>query len=426
MNRPAFKRSAMIGYRIALACLLAVGCALPATAQEVELCSSMQPCSVARPVVIGTDTTLSVVWRGRAFIGGVADISSEVGYFTLGDLASREPLGLVRRPITERIAATVEGQATPFSFSETLTVPADISERAAAQGARELSYVRQFDVNGIPVTSVQTLRLTDPAAPLPNTARSLPENAEVTASGLILRRLALRFDDGASVASVARDEPLRAEAIINYDRAGLLDAVWEVATPSTTRGQPVFRRLDNVREYLGAGQQSSLRSPSLPTDQPGLYLLRLRLVQPTLEQNDTGDRNGILLRYQVSSRSTQEAEWVPHLNGALAEATTLGADTEFAWPAVAAAHAYQLEFYAQPPEPDATEERPGPDRVPSRFTREPTTGMVLKGNTRSTRLSSAVLHQLEAGQTYTWRVVAVDASGHVLAASPLQTLRTEE
>tara|TARA_R100000900_G_scaffold111424_1_gene86970 strand:- start:673 stop:1659 length:987 start_codon:yes stop_codon:yes gene_type:complete len=326
----------------------------------------------------------------------------------------------------ERISGSADGQPTAFSFSETLTVPAAISTQAAAQGARELSYVRPFSVNGIPVTGVQALRLTDPAAPLPNTARSLPENSEVTASGLILRRLALRFDDGAPVASVSRDEALRAEAIIHYDRAGLLEAVWEVATPATTRGQPVFRRLDNVREYLGAGQQSNLRSPKLPTDQPGLYLLRLRLVHPTLEQSGTREPNDIVLRYQVSSRSTHEAQWVPHLNGARAVAATLGADTEFTWPAIATTHAYQLEFYAQPPEPDVASERPGPDRVPNRFTREPTTGLVLKSNTRSTRLSSAVLHRLEPGTTYSWRVVAVDASGRVLAASPLQTLGTEE
>ncbi len=424
MNSLTTKRTTMIGYCFALACFLALGFAMPASAQEVELCSSMQPCSVARPVEIGTDTTLSVVWRGRAFFDGIGDISSDVGYFTLGDLASREPLGMVRRPLMERVTASADGQATSFSFNETLTVPSGISEQAAAQGARELSYVRQFSVNGIPVTGVQTLRLSAPvapAAPLPNAARSsLPENSDITASGLIVRRLALRFDDGAPVASVARDEPLRAEAIINYDRAGLFDAVWEVATPATTRGQPVFRRLDNVRQYLGAGQQANLRSPALPTDQPGLYLLRLRLVQPTLEQND------IVLRYQVSS-SPQASTWVPLLNGVQArKAAALGASTEFSWPAVPSAHAYQLELYDQPPEPDAASERPGPDRVPTRFTREPTTGLVLKSSTRSTRLSPAVLHQLEPGQAYTWRLVAVDASGAVLAASALQTLRTEE
>lgn len=414
----------MIRYRFALIGLLAVGLALPTSAQEVELCSSMQPCTVARPVVIGTDTPLSVVWRGRAFVDRLGEISSELGYFAVGDLASSEPLGQVRRPLRERISGTADGSATSFSFSETLTVPADISQQAAALGARELSFVRQFNFQGMTVTGVQTIRLSDPAPPprnLPNAARSLPENSEVTASGLILRRLALRFDDGASVASVAREERLRAEALINYDRAGLLEAVWEVATPATTRGQPVFRRLDNVREYLGAGQQANLRSPRLPTDQPGLYLLRLRLVQPTLEQND------IVLRYQVSGRSTEEAEWVPILNGAqTAGSEALDAETRFDWPAVPNAHAYQLELYDQPPEPASAEEQPGPGTAPAHFTREPTTGLVLKGSTPSTHLSAAVLHQLQPARTYYWRVVAVDASGILLAASAVQTLRTEE
>lgn len=413
-------------YRFALACLFALWQALPASAQEVELCSSLQPCAPARPVVVGTDTTVSLVWQGRALFDRMTDISSELGYFTLGDPAASEPLGVVRRPLVERLTGTADGRGMTFRVRETLTVPADISSRAAAQGARELSYVRQFSLNGIAITGVQTLRLTNPAAPLPNTPGSLPENTSVTASGLILRRLALQFDSGARVASVARETPLRAEAILHYDRAGLLEAVWEVATPDTTRGQPVFRRLDNVREYLGAGQPARLRSPRLPTDQPGLYLLRLRLLQPTLERDVPQGANDIVLRYQVNGRSQREDQWVPSLRGARSDSQTLGADTEFFWPAVDASHAYQLELYTQVPEPDSARERPDLHHEPAQFTRPPDTGLVIKGNRPRTALSAAVRHRLTPNRTYHWRVVAVAADGRVLAASPLQSLRVEE
>lgn len=407
----------MIGVRFAIACFLAVWLAFPASAQEVELCSSLQPCTATRPVIVGNETTVPVLWRGRAFFDRIGAISSDVGYFTLGDLASSEPLGVVRRPLMERVTGSADGQAMTFSFSETLTVPAEVSRQAAAQGARELSYIRQFSINGIPVTGVQTLRL---SAPLPNAARSIPEGSEVTASGLIVRRIDLRFEDGAAVASVANAERLRAVANIDYDRAGLLEAVWEVATPATTRGEPFFRRLDNVRQYLGAGQQASLRSPALPTDQPGLYLLRLRVVQPMLEQND------IVLRYQVSGASTTAPERVSVLNVTTDQSTALGADTEFQWRRVSNTHAYQLELYDQRPEPTSSTEPEHSDTVPAEFASEPTTGLMVKAGTERTRLSPAVLHQLLPGHVYYWRVVAVDANGAILAASPVQTLRTEE
>ncbi|WP_027329794.1 hypothetical protein [Marinimicrobium agarilyticum] len=406
----------MSSARIAIICLLSFWLAIPAIAQEVEICPSLQPCEVSRPVLVGRETTVSVLWRGRALFDQIGAISSDVGYFTLGDPASSEPLGVVRRPLMERITGSADGRAITFSFSETLTVPADVSQRAAAQGARELSYIRQFGINGIPVTGVQTLRL---SSPIPNAAPSVPEGSEVTASGLILRRLALRFEDGAAVASVARAERLRALAHIDYDRAGLLEAVWEVATPATTRGEPSFRRLDNVRQYLGAGQQASLRSPALPTDQPGLYLLRLRLVQPTMAQND------IVLRYQVSGTSMVEPERVPVMTAATVQRAALGPDAEFQWHRVRRAHVYQLELYDQPPEQTAAEPLP-PETVPAQFARAPATGLMVKGSAARAGLSPAVLHQLLPAHTYYWRVVAVDASGTVLAASPLQSIRTEQ
>lgn len=405
----------MSGARLVIVCLLSLWLAAPASAQEVEICPSLQPCAVSRPVVVGRETTVSVLWRGRALFDQIGAVGSDVGYFTLGDPASSEPLGIVRRPLMERVTGSADGRAIAFSFSETLTVPAEVSQRAAAQGARELSYIRQFGINGIAVTGVQTLRL---SSPIPNAAPSIREGSEVTASGLILRRLALRFEDGAAVASVARAERLRALAHIDYDRAGLLEAVWEVATPATTRGAPQFRRLDNVRQYLGAGQQASLRSPSLPTDQPGLYLLRLRLVQPTLEQRD------IVLRYQVSGTSMTDSERVPVMNVVAAQNVALGAEAEFQWRRVRGAHVYQLELYDQPPEETARESA-SPDNVPVQFASGPATGLMVKGSEARTGLSPSVLHQLRPAHTYYWRVVAVDASGTVLAASPLQSIRTE-
>lgn len=394
---------------------LAFGRAAVASAQELELCPAAQPCSVSRPVTVGRETTLPIVWRGRALFDGIGDAVSDRAFFALGDTVSGEPLGQVRRPLRERIAGTTDGQSVRFSFGETLTVPAEVSERAAARGASRLLYIRQFSINGIAVTGVQTIRL---SAPLPSAAHSLREGREVTASGLIVQRLALRFDDGTAVASAGRGERLRAQAAIRYERAGLLEAVWEVATPATTRGQPVFRRLDNVRQYLGSGREATLQSPLLPTGEEGLYLLRLRLLQPSLE------RDGIELRYQVSGRWAGAPAQVPLLRVSKPETgEILDAGTEFRWRLVADTRAYQLELYDRPP---PASQPAGPGRVPAEMAGAPATGILLDGNTDRTRLSASVLHRLQPGRIYYWRVSAVNADGVIVAASPLQSIRTED
>ncbi|MBB3060533.1 hypothetical protein [Microbulbifer rhizosphaerae] len=401
--------------RLAIVFILAVGFAVPASAQELELCSSMQPCPAPRPVTVGVESTQPIVWRGRTYFAG--DIASDVGFFTLDETASGERLGAVQRPLVGRLAGSADGRLVSFTLNETVTVPAEVSQRAAALGARQLLYVRQFSINGMSVTGVQTIRL---SASLPNAARSLPEGQAVTASGLIVRRVALRFDDGAAVASVGRSERLRALAAIRYDRAGLLEAVWEVATPATTRGQPVFRRLDTVRQYLGGGQEASLQSPVLPTDEAGLYLLRLRLLQPSLESDS------IELRYQVSGKPAAPV-FVPVLPVTSPQAgTALDAATEFRWRPAAGTRAYQLELYDQPPSAATSVTSSEPGTVPAEMTAAPATGVLLQGNTDRTRLSPTVLHRLLPGRIYYWRVSAVNAEGAIVAASPIQSIRTEE
>lgn len=411
-------RTAESIYRLALTCVLALGVAVSAAAQEFEICSSMQPCSAPRAVTVGVETTLPIVWRGRGHFDRFGQITSEVGSFTVDNTASRERLGVVQQPLVERISGSADGQLVNFTLNEALTVPAAVSRRAADRGASQLLYIRQFSINGMPVSGVQTIRL---SAPLPNAARSLPEGQPVTASGLIVRQLALRFEDGTAVASVARSEQLRALADIRYDRAGLLEAVWEVATPSTTRGQPVFRRLHSAREYLGGGREGTLRSPALPTDEAGLYLLRLRLLQPSLE------RDRIELRYQVSDRTTAASALVPMLRvSGPGKGRALDSATEFRWRPVAGSHAYQLELYERPPSAAEPAASSGPGRLPAEMDRAPATGMLLPGNSDRTRLSAGVLHRLRPGGVYYWRVIAINSDGAVVAASPVRSIRAEE
>lgn len=407
----------MIFRRFAIVFAIATGLALPALAQELEICSAVQPCSVSRPARVGVDSILPVVWRGRGHFDLVGNIVSDVGFFALGDAASGEQLGVVQRLLIDQVSGSATGGPTSFTLNETLTVPAEVSQAAQARGASQLLYIRQFSINGIAATGVQTIRL---SAQLPSTARSVREGQSTTASGLVVRRVALRFDDGAAVASVRRAGRLRASAAIRYERAGLLEAAWEIATPATTRGEPVFRRLDNVRQYLGGGEEGTLQSPVLPTDEAGLYLLRLRLLQPAFEHDS------VELRYQVIGEPAAPAQ-VPVLRVNRPErGSPLDTATEFHWQPVAGTHAYQLELYERPPLAAEPVTAPDPHTAPAEMSGAPTTGILLRGDTDSTRLSPAVLHRLLPGRIYYWRVIAVSTEGVILAASPVQPIRAGE
>ena len=374
-------------------------------AQSAEICSPAMNCTVNQTVTPGQDTVVTVQWRGRVEGEWRRRLISETGFYSLGGDRG-EPLYPLNRPLVETLPDTTMGG--PFTVTETLQIPGELSRRVAQSGAVSFQFVRRFFVREQMVTGVQTIRL---ARPSPNAARSLREGAEDPGDGVLLSRLALRFDDGNNVSSIAPGELLRAQALLRYDRVGRINAVWEVATPATTRGNPVFRPLAPVRQYLGAGQESTLESPVLPSRERGLYLVRLRLIEPVIQQPVP------VLRYQVGgeAQTPEQVARLPLVSPASGE--TLDSHTVFQWQRHPGAFAYQLAFYDRRPErQDVTEGEPVELAV------QPVSGMMLGGDTQQTRASASVLNRLDGVTPYWWRVIAVDVDGQVVAASAVASL----
>ena len=409
--------------------------ALPATAQTIELCGATSPCSAMGSVIVGEDSVVSMVWQGSVAVkrsepGAISDvigpvgpttrfreITSNEGRFVVGDGPNGTTLGFTKRRLIQRLNSPADGEKMSFTINESVSVPGSVSEQAVTLGARDINYVRRFSVNGVTVMAIQTIKLSRAS---PNSARSVRIGTDGVSS-LGITRVALRFDTGAQAEIIAKNDSLRAIASINYDRAGLLDAIWEVATPATTRGQPVFRALENVRRYLGAGREAALQSPLLPSDEVGLYLLRLRLAQPG------SDQGSIVLRYQVSEGSLTESLRVSILAVIQpAPASTLKPGTEFRWRSRSDAHAYQLELYGQPLAIGLCADNCGDNKERATLGERPTTGMLLPSGDTSTVLSPSVFSYLEAGKAYYWRVVAMDAAGTIVAASSLREIRMPE
>jgi hypothetical protein len=223
------------------------------------------------------------------------------------------------------------------------------------------------------------------------------------AGPLSLARVSLRFSDGTRRRVVGPEHPLHALATINYTGGGLLQAVWEVATPPGTSGQPVYRPLRIVRQYLMPGGHVLLESPPLPVAIGGRYVVRLRVQSPLL------DSPPLALEYSVNPAMHAGANAPRNLPLRQPDGgASFTPATRFAWQPVSGARAYQLEFYAADVLPDL---------------QPPQGGMVVPASTTQLRLSTLARAHLAPGHSYRWRVLAIGADGRLLAVSALRDLR---
>jgi len=300
----------------------------------------------------------------------------------------------LRKPFTTTVAA----QPYTFVFQEMLTIPRSVLIRARQQGSARMVYSRTFsDQDGAPGTSKVLLTITG-----------------ALAGPLDLSRLELRFDDDSTIRIAGTGDSLKAHANLNFSGTGLLNAVWEVAQPGSTRGRAFFIPLRNLRQYLSAGGHVVLQSPPLPTQNTGVYRVRLRIVQPAAAFELPE------LSYHVQETQTPAT---PRARPALRvmapeEGDTLTPSTAFRWEPVVGASAYQLEIYEQPlPEPVASDVTLSEDAE-----NRPLTGVLVPGSDHMT-LSPLVLSHLTAGMTYHWRVLALGAGGHVLAVSATRPIQ---
>jgi hypothetical protein len=241
------------------------------------------------------------------------------------------------------------------------------------------------------------------------------------ATGFSLSGMSLSFDNGAVVRLLGQKEKLYALADINFSGTGLLQGSWEVADPASTAGEPIYRPLLTVRQYLAGSDKQTLRSPDLPTDSSGLYLVRLRITDPVPGFDQP------VLRYFVSSGKPGEILPImpiglvtpPHL-------TLLAPDTVFAWEAIRGARAYQIELYARAMTPAdklpslGDDVSKAPPTLPSTL---PVSGMLVVGVQTQTALSATARSHLQPGQAYLWRVLAIGGDGSIVGKSPVREIR---
>lgn len=394
-----------------------------AHAQITALCDGRFACTSSPSATVGVDSRVNLTWRGLARTHSPlsSTLTSNQGVFLLSNPFSGLRLGVSPTVLVEPLANATEERGTEFRVTESLRVPAAISQQAASFGEQQLFYIRQFTLEeGEPMTGVQVISLQQG---IPGRIAPTPEATPPSATGVNIQRVSLSFDRGSLSETVQPDAPLRATARIRYQGAGIVNALWEVATPASTQGEPLFAPLSQVRQYLGSGREITLTSPPLPSNTSGMHRVRLRFLPPT-------EIDGLpTLGYRVSEGALHKGGRVPVLHTFPPEsANPLDTQTRFRWRPVMDGYAYQLEFYDRWPEVTETDTfsegdiRGDNHLQPAHLDISPLTGQVVAGSRIVTSPSLSLLSHLEPDRRYYWRLIALDAQGQVVAASPIDTI----
>jgi len=350
-------------------------------------------------IATGQSTTFTVTWSVTSNLN--SPLRSTSGRFGTPDIIFATVNTVLSQTATS---------GTPVSLVETVIVPASVAVAAQQQGLSSITYARDFvDDDGIATTGSVTIYFTS-----------------ALGATFGVSRVALSFDDGTPVRITQVHDEMYARAELTVTGTGLLQATWEVASPPSTQGEAFYLPLAQVQQHLGAGETAKLQSPPLPTNLPGLYLVRLRIINPL-----TSFEVPVIRYFVGEGRPGHGLPPAPISLLKPGNLALLAADTQFIWSPVKEARIYQLEIYAVPtrnlptlPAMGDTEQGPPAKEVSTALSQRPLTGVLIPAGNTQTALSSMVRTHLLPGQTYYWRLLAIDESGVVIGRSPVRELHT--
>lgn len=401
------------------------------------LCDAGYSCQVMGSAVAGQASTVQIIWRGSVS----SSISVSTGALTVNSsggmlLAGNQNLQTLGMPLSQVVNLPSPSFSVPFQIQESLQLSASVTQQASNLGATQLTFRRQFSVPGGSIRQGQvTITLAPATAPSPvpdptpqPTPEPVPEPEPLPTPGPIdsavnILQMSLRFDSGEQTRVLLPGEPLAAQLRMRYQSAGLLRARWELASPSSTAGEPVFTPLRQVQQYLGGGQEILLQSPPLPSNSSGLYLLRFVVLQPS------GIEQPLTIRYMVGGSADQIPIAVRVMRQlSPADNAPLQQSTRFEWQPLDGVHAYQLELYDQSAaglgSPALNTAITFGSAAEVSLPVAPIAGLLVPGEEISAVLSTMTREHLANDNLYYWRVLAINADGFIVGASGLRAIRT--
>jgi len=359
-------------------------------ADIIQITNSNQPSSVS----LSANSQSQVVWRvsQRSVNAGQATISSLSGrFYALDGTMLGQNTTLISSSRLTQLRNT-----TLFVLNETLVIPLSITRYAQKIGSSRVVYQRTFSDSqgGTSLTSTISFKI----------------NNGSVASELMIKRIQMQFDDGRSGGIFGKNIEFNASAFLSYKGTGLLDYSWEIASPPSTKGKPIFFPLVTRKQYLFAGGQVTLQSPILPAKRVGTYLVRLKL------NGGNRTKNFPVIRYTindtVSSATIQRIEkLMPRFPLANAQ---LMPTTEFNWKAITGAAAYQLEIHTKPIR----------DINPLGIKqKQPITGVLIPASKTRLTIGEVSRSYLVSGTFYYWRVIAINDKKQIIARSEFRRIK---
>lgn len=356
---------------------------------------------------VRTNAPISVTWT---VTGGAGIHVSGEGEFL--NPVTNLPINASDNGIGLNISCVVFGQGTTCtSAPETFTIPASVITDAQALGLTTINYFRSFS-DGNPSDGIVKINLLN--------------------TNLSINRESLYFSDYSTNKLVKPGARITAMADLNYTGNGLLNAFWEVATPTGTNGNIIYTRLRYLNRYLGAGGRVILQSPPLPTLTTGQHIVRLQILKSSSNPNGvefTSDLpDGLpILRYSVisSAGNTGVNTSLPIKIATPLDNALLQSDTLFRWQPIKNADAYQLELYSLDL-PQLTDAEMNNLVINETIleNKKPAAGLLIPASTTSLSLSALALNALRSRKTYYWRIIAIGNTGQILSTSQIKKIRT--
>ena len=356
-------------------------------------------------------------------------------YSTSGSFVSEDgkTLDRVASKIDDSVRATDAGTIT-FKMSETLVVPLTVIRTVQQQGDSVFYYQRTFvdESDGSrasakvrftlqsseAVTPVEIISIedsptnttgTNTTGTTSGTGTSRTSPPTYSLSNITVTNTRLLFDDNSKTAIIQKDAQMRAIAVVNYNGSGIISYTWELASPPSTQGTPVYLPLETRRHHLMAGGRISISSPKLPSKRSGEYLLRLRI-----------DTLSVPLRTEALRYAVRAEQKTLELKDAIvietdtpAAGALLMATTEFHWQDIPGARAYQLELF------DTTQINTKAAAVSGPA---PITGIIVPADKNRLSLGAVSRTHLISGKRYFWHVIALAGNGHVIGRSKLKEI----
>ncbi len=379
-------------------------CSLLSAPVWAGITGSAQPTSISIPLAQPTSIVLTWTVTTSSAPGTSFTMSSASGQFVtpLG-----QPLGTINTVVSRVITGPVNVAVTAI-ITEAVSVPLDVSVLALKLGVSSIYYQRTF---------------TDGAS-----SESINANISIGGSGAAnfgVTRLALEFDDGAVVRVVPLKSQLSAVANVNYNGSGMFIGYWEVADPGSTFGTPIFSQMQAVFQGLGGDESVKFASQNLPTENQGLYKVRLHVTNPL-----PGFEPPVLYYYVGEPKVGSAFSFMPMTILNPPNQSYVDPVTQFVWQPVTGAGAYKIEIFANPdagssnlPEIGGANSDLDPQQVRSALSRPPMAGMLVGGNQTRTMLSPSTRAKLIRHGSYYWRIQAIGTDGSTIGEAEVREIR---